>query len=425
MEENMKKYVLIGDGDGICGSTLYHEGRIIYLKKQGFDVYYINPSFNENKVVLDGIVQNNNYLRCEGILNEPSTYSFTDVKKILKQILNYIDKNNDDSVFIETTSILYGLWGEMIAKEINAIHFLYIIQSYANHNSASLREFVLFKYKQDLVGGMQTSTVPSIIGNTIRIEHDTGIAASWSDPLFESCKCDIFLDTIKSTINEKTKVIGYFGTLDKAYVNELIQSMIRFSETYQQFNYVFLFVGSSSDGSIEKQLQNINSELNYKFYNIPSMYPVPRNVFRIMDCCIGSFGSAIVPARVGIPTIRLCNDYSLKTNGIIGYTLISPPYSSAEPIDMSLSQTMKTLLIENFYKDEKFTPPPEPEDYFVSQKEEDKKIKPFIERNNCYEYFDTVHISYYIGIKHIMKKILYHFFGIGITNHLLKIYRRF
>lgn len=426
---NIKKYILLGEIMGIGGWQLYDDARVFYEKKLGYQVYIIGyRSFEEEVVKLDTLKKTNALIRDEYSL-PPYVFSNRQIKAIISEVCEFIDYNIEDEIVVESTSIPYSLWGELIAEKLNAHHFAYILHSHIEkkYQRMELQKFYEFKYRQGLLAGMATSTVREMfVGySSFTIEQDNWIPASWGDPLTD----DNSLLTEISLINELKNIgffaIGYFGTLNKPHFLKLCQDIQSYVEKHLDQKILFVSIGSSKTGNSENE-QNILPTKNdrIKTINIPEMYPVSRNLFLALDCCIASWGSSVVAARSGVQTIRLENDTDTVVQGIVGYgTLRKWPYSTCESEHLSLEEAINRILKGGYYKSEEYVPPISTVDFIKAQENEQLFLNNAIERNEELLYYDVMKIKCENRLEY-GKKILYHFIGKDIGEKIRRFIRK-
>ena len=69
------------------------------------------------------------------------------IKKVISmKIKEFIGYSSDDEYFIESTSMSYSYWGEVIASEIKAINYSYLLHSHIENVPEDVHKFFAFKY---------------------------------------------------------------------------------------------------------------------------------------------------------------------------------------------------------------------------------------------------------------------------------------
>ena len=418
----MKKYILLGAAKGIGGWQLYCDARIAYLNEKKIKVYIIYSSVfsDECKIKLSHI-KNNIHINIKEFLYPPFVYSKIQIIKIINKIKELIDFSVHDQLCIESTTIMFSLWGEYLSKQFLCDHCIFLLHSHIENVSKHLQDFYWFKYQQKKLAGMSVETLPSLFNGykTISKEDSNWVSASWESPLYVSDKYDDFIQKIKS-FHENVKIIGYFGTLNKPHVPLLFDELINYFNFHKDSSFIFLSIGSSGDGKIEKLQQNIEKQCkNCHSYNIPEQYPVPISLFRIMDVCIASWGSATTAYCAGCMTIRLLNDINVDPQGILGIT-IKLPYHKSPIVKESLIDLLDDILFKGIYNNITMASPPDYIDFRLKQQKEDDVLLPYYPEKR--EYYDVLSICEKQKYKYL--KMLNSIFGIKITQYLLNIKRK-
>lgn len=412
----------MGHFSGIGGWQLYCDARIVYLTELGYEVYFINDnSFTIDNIKIDTF-KHVNYIDFKELYFSPYIYTKNQISNVNSKISNRISFADGDKVFVESTSIQQALWGEIIAEAFSGIHFSYLLHSHFDNIHKSVKKFFLFKYSQDLLGGMTNKTVPNLLNDLESIPPDkaNGMSALSRGPLIESDEYDLYIKSIKERLGEKSYIIGYFGTLSKPHFIPLCDKLTLFFNKYSNYKFCFLSIGSSSNGEAE-HLQN-QIALNCKNVickNVPELFPVPRALFRAMDLCIGSWGSSRIAAKAGAKTLRLIDDKSVEPQGLIGITLIKEPYHEIGSEKYDFLELLEDYLIKRKYDGYDYYPPsPDEPDFRFVHRKNDEIIKPFIERPRCHEYYNTRKIKNTTS-KWIVIKICNYILGKKITNRII------
>jgi len=103
--------------------------------------------------------------------------------------------------------------------------------------------------------------------------------------------------------------------------------MVFFAGKYPEKKVLFVIVGSSSTGMMEKQfLSSLTNIPNIDLKLMGAISPLPSNLIRLFDVCVASYGCAIISDKLRIPTIMMLDDDHIPL-GIMGYTLRNWPYT--------------------------------------------------------------------------------------------------
>lgn len=420
----MKKYILFGAVTGIGGWQLYIDARYTYLTDIGIEVYVFDGiKSSKQKIKLDEL-KNGKVKRIRELSESPQVYSKKQIISIVQSILGFINYEENDEIFIESTSITYSLWGELVAESTRGTNYCYLLHSHIENIQREVQDFFWQKYKNNLLAGMATNTLPELFSEykDIPSSDNVWIAASWKDPLCKEKNYRTDATKIVKAHKENRLVIGYFGTLNKPHFIKLCDFMATFCGENSNYKFLFVSVGSSKDGyseTYQKQLENTCT--NCGIINIEEMYPVPDDLFKQMDVCIASWGCARVAARSNRKTIMLVNDVDITPHGIMGITIKKEPYNDEPKCKESLAQLLHELLFTNKYDNVDYSEPIVQSNYYIYQKKQDFVMQPFVNKQN--EYYDVRNIPLVKKRDSILKK-LNKVFGLRITSFLIDYLRK-
>lgn len=421
----MKKYILIGEATGIGGWQLYIDARCAYIKRCGIGVFLIYPKHSDKDVIKLQNITEANKLELYEINYPPYCYTKSQYNRIIKHILAAVEYASGDDVFIESTSMGYSLWGEMIAKETRGQNFSYLLHSHTKGVPYEMQKFFSFKYDQGLLGGQSAITIPELFEGFRSISSDDTrtINASWGSPLCEFREdCKKHIDYIIKNKEEGRKIIAYFGTLNKPNFIQVCDEIRAFTKIHQSISILFISIGSSYNGEAEKYFFGIDRNLdNLELYNIPEIFPIPKVIFEKMDLCIASWGSATAAARACTRTIRLVDDLKAVPQGVIGITLTKRPYHEQPACSDSLQDLMNRILAGDNYSGKVYVNPPDVLDENIGHQKIDSQMRPFMKRTLGYIYYDVLGMN----VNNRFEKrvtIMHHIFGIKMTAQLRKKY---
>lgn len=378
----MRKYVLLGCATGIGGWQLYIDARLKYMEEQGATVYVVhaNEEMANRNVVLPNL-RNGNTLSLDEIVFAPHVLTKRQVQKVMNKILNFISYDKNDEYFVESTSMPFSYWGELLAERLSCINYAYLLHSHIENTPHDIQRFFEFKYNNHMLAGQSKITLPDLFEGYMNIDpEDTrAVSASWANPISsDDCGLEHELQIIDQYRKEDRCIVGYFGTLSKPHFIKLCDFIINYANSRTDKKFAFISVGSSANGVAEmKQMEVEKQTSNCVTINIKEVYPVPRRVFEIMDLCIGSWGSATVAARVCQRTIRLTNDVEIIPQGIIGITLTEYPYYLMGACDENLDELIDGILFNGSYDCSTYVSPPNPKDFREAQKYENSIFRPF------------------------------------------------
>jgi hypothetical protein len=333
------------------------------------------------------------------------------------------EKTSDTSkIIIESTSIPYSLWGELLAQRLDAKHFVYLLHSHFEDLKVPYLEYANFKYERKELAGMVAQTLPLLFAGYRNIdEHERyHLRAAGKNPISSSPDSNAITNEIFKA-KDCDYVIGGFGTLNKPHALDIFKEVKKFAYKHSDKKIAYIVIGSSFTGAIESKMLEMSKGCeNLHLILAGEMFPVPERLFKAMDVCIGSWGSATVAARAGAKTIRLSNDTQVIPQGLIGYTLTKEPYSDYKCYAGTLIEVIEDVLVRGKYNNMEYMPPSLYPDYH----EEHKKHMDFIEQScQIREYYDINKIKPQ-NIKQYIKKYLIMGLGIKRADYCFNIFRK-
>lgn len=422
--EKKRKYILFGPAYGIGGWQLYINARCKHLSEKEIELYLIySPDTGGNTIKLS-YIEKTKKLQLEQV--EPYWYSHLYVEKKIKEILEFINYNKNDEIFIESTCIIYSFWGEILAKATNGQNFCYLLHSHTKGFPRAWQRFFSFKYDQKLIAGQTEITLPDLFDGfrEIPVEESRPIFARWEAPICEFREdCNNYIQYIKTYKERGYKIIGYFGVLRKPHFSLLCDFMVNYSNQHKDSAFLFIAIGSSGESKPEKKLYEVQkSSNNLKTYNIPEMYPIPKIIFELLDICLASWGSSLQASRICKRTIRLFDDVNLIPHGVMGVT-IQEPYHLQSPTNETMDNIFDEILFGNNYKDKTYIEPKEIDMFSEGHEKIDLDMKPFFIRENGKKYYDIFSIPFTGGIS-MIKYVLFHLLGVNNTRRCADIIRK-
>lgn len=417
-----KKYILIGPAHGIGGWQLYIDARCNQLMKKGIDLFLIYDGNFGGKTVK--LLNTERAKKMDITMEEPYWYSKRYVKEQIKKIISFIGYKDGDEVFIESTSMIYSFWGELIAEAVHGQNFCYILHSYTRGKPLAWIKFFSYKYDQDLIAGQTDNTLPELFEDYRPIPKDDNrtILAAWGSPICKDREdCREHIQYLRGLKNRDYKLIGYFGVLRKKHFIPLCTDIVQYAKNHEETNFCFVVIGSSATELEleEKKICEINEEKieNCIAYNIPEMYPVPEEIFEILDVCIGSFSSASTAALACKRTIRLQSDLNLAVQGVIGITTSEDEHWLQPVRDEKIDDIFDEIIFGSNYEGCEYIPPKKWGE--ENHKKIDERMRPFEKRVNGHQYYDVFKMPRQGGISFV-KYAAFHLFGIDNGRRIAK-----
>ena len=159
--------------------------------------------------------------------------------------------------------------------------------------------------------------------------------------------------------------------------------------------------GASPAGIIIEQKISKTKNLSVHFTGF--IYPIPRELIKILDVAIASSGSMRPSVDNGVKTIADF-DNDVRPRGLIGYT-VTDLQSDKYFYNDCLSQLIEEVLNGDYYTSMKFSNPYQPIDIRAAF---DKHIKAIQESSKISEYYDVSNIM----PKHTLMQLYVRYFRI-------------
>ncbi len=376
----MKKYILMGQIADIGGWQLYMEARTDYLLKNGIDVYLVSIHNDKKDKLKLQLFEKTKHLCYPEVHMPPLAYNKRQQHTILDNLLSFINYQKGDEVFIEATDMWLSMWGELLAKRTVGKSFSYLLHSHIENISIDTKRFFQFKYQHNLLAGMSEKTLPELFDDylTIPLNDERRLFAVPRDSLSDENDLQQLTNELNTLKLEGTKIICYFGNLTKPHFSELCTFLVDYFAKHNSNRFIFLTVGSSSKGKAEALQKSLEQKcVNCKSINVPSRYPVPRELFANINVCIASWGCSEDAARARAITIRLLDDKTIIPQGIMGITLKGDRFYMEKPSGEQLEKVLDDVLFMDKYSVDEIENLYEPRDYIEYNKIADKMMKPF------------------------------------------------
>lgn len=410
-----KKYIfLTGTIGTIGGGQIYTRNKVNFLKELGWEVEVF--SCCDDEIMIDE-------LRCfkKNIMRElkyrPKCFSKEQTDKIIEKIVSEINKDVWSEVIIESHEIKLSLWGELIANKLKCKHFIYLLSESFPKLSLDMLRFFDFKHKRRELVGIHKKSLELLFNGYKDIEENERYS------LRAVCgnSVDDVPNPIIDNIEKKDINIGCISRLQKSFVSTMIDEVIYFSKRNNAKTIQLILVGGSPGNLVEqdiiKKTENIG---NLNLVMTGRLFPIPRNLFKLVDIFICVAGSAGVSANEGVLTLTVDVE-THKPIGLLGYDTRDTLYVQHKAeADISISDALETILVNKRMQKE---------DIKINYKIADfRKVYPshldFVynsDKENI--YYDIFGIR--LGIKDFIKKCLMGVAGINLFEKFTSIRNRF
>jgi len=292
-------YILIGAAGGyISGGPIYQRNKALFMRQQGWDVYYI--SCCHGKVYIDGLDE-----FIIGVFTFIAKPAYLFPKKYQHKLIDYVLKNIpklSDEIIIETGTDYTAYWGELLAEQLKGRHIVTLLDEYNDKINQKVASFYQFKYNRRELACISNEVMVHIFGDLIPQAN----VAQYSVP----CYCTNSLaDTKPSWVGDIPTgdlVVGYIGRLDKKAVPVIIEGIKKFAKENVNLQIVFLCIGGSDVKSDSDNILGSFSEFNNVRVCITGLlFPIPIACVRKCDLIFSTAGSCSVGAKASVPTVRI------------------------------------------------------------------------------------------------------------------------
>lgn len=333
----MGTYILLGAAGGyISGAPIYHRNKALYMRQQGWNVYYISCCSGEIYVKgLEQFVIGVYSFLCMNAYLFPRKRQDKLIDVIIKQIPN-VGKN----VVIETGTYYTAYWGELLAKRLNAKHVIVYLDEYNDGITWREAGFFHFKFKRNELACISKKTMIGLFSPYWTVNEDNAVELS--------CYCSNSLDDYKNDIDSlicrKDYNVGYIGRLEKPALKVLISALKDFVRLIGDKHIALICFGGAEE-SVVNEIKEIVSKIpNISLFISGYIYPIPLNAIKKCDIFFSSAGSANVSVKADIPTVKM-NVYSNKPEGFL--VKISPESLIKYSDEYEVIDYLKIFFIDN------------------------------------------------------------------------------
>ena len=307
----MKTYIILGAAGGyISGAPIYQRNKAIYMKKNGWNVYYISTC--HGKVYIKGLEQFI-IMTCTFLCKKPYIYPKTKQKKLIQYIVEKIPPIKKDSeIVIESGTYYTAYWGELLAKELNAKHIIIYLDENNDGFNKKQANFFQFKFQRNELACITAKTMIKIFSPywNVNINNAKELVCYCSNSI-EDYNSDITNAIVTKDFN-----IGYIGRLEKTVFKTIAKAVIDFAIKYKNKNITFICFGGAEENIINQIKQSFKNISNIYLYISNYIFPIPLKAVQKCDFFISSAGSSSASVKAGIPTLRI-NVYTEMPEGIL------------------------------------------------------------------------------------------------------------
>lgn len=336
----MNNYIFLFSAIGnIGGAQLYLVNKIHYLRERGWnvDVYYgrRGPLLIEELKEFEA-----NYYACLRFSTcyYRDSYVLSQAKHIAERIKN---KSGDGQTVIESCTACHGLWGELIAKELNCKHICFSFEELFDL-SKSQQDFVYYKYKKHEIAGIRKQSVDMMLKGSGHIIDNPEYYIAYPVPTIGDVPMHISINK-----DNYDKIIGSLGRLDKGFVWTALTEIRDYIDKHREKKYAIVLIGDTKDNHFKQSIYDLFKGVADLFVT-GEVWPVSRDLVKLIDVFVSSSGSATTTAKEFRPTIAI-SPSTFKPNGILDYTTKNAIFSP-EPDKKTIAELIEDILDNDFCK---------------------------------------------------------------------------
>ncbi len=307
----MKLYVMIfAVADIVAGGPIYCLNKLRFMEENGWTVHVFSP--NEGKVYIHGLEKYNH--KYDFIYDFPYLFTEKERSRLIQRMADHLPDGDFDEIIIETGTDYTAYWGELLAKKLNARHFIMFLDEYNDRLNTANLPFYKYKLSRNELAFISEKAMQQNLRLLPEIpvdeKHVLRTPCSNSVQSFTSSLQDAF------TVSDYN--IGYVGRIEKDMVLNIVNSVISFSKSVYPQTVTFVMFGGAQ-GDIEKNYKELlSSYSNIRFFITGYMWPLPLSALQKMDVFLSFAGSAQATTKKGMQTIRV-DVYNESESGLAYY----------------------------------------------------------------------------------------------------------
>ena len=315
----MKKiiYIIITPKlSSLGGAELYAIRRAKYLKEKKIEVILVAQEVEIEALKLEQF----NVLEIKELISDSIFSRKIQLEKIKKYIENYF--NDFDELYVETNFLRYVFLGEKIAKKYFGHHIFYMLVEMELYKTKYI-ELLKFKLDRNELIGVNSRTLDISLGKY----WDDKYSGNYVNIGFsrQEIKKEYNFDQ-KCIKNENFRILT-ISRLEKTYVENLIEDVIKLSKKYFNINFELTIIGDSKNKSIKKKLENkYKTQNNFIINFLGYVYPLKENYFYESDIFVGMGTAAVSGIAMGCATICI-DPRNNKASGYLGVDTNNCVYS--------------------------------------------------------------------------------------------------
>jgi hypothetical protein len=383
---------------GVSGGPIYVRNKARFLKTKGWNVIAYDNTQVWNKPIVERELAQFSKNRYSEMLFPPSWFPSSKKDIIIKRIIDTIPYAEDNVYVVESLQIVLSLWGEIIAKQLNAKHIIFDINENDVVKNESIFEYLYFKYERQELFCISEKAMVNLFSN-FKVINNPG-QHYWSAGVFNDVVEDHAIDSL---ITKADFTVGYFGRWKRfvPYVNMELATFCKRHPTVR-INYVLL--GITND---QFSICNFEKPSNLNVICLGVNSPLPSAFFNRANVVVASAGCAAIAYRQGAKVISMQVDADDKPLGFLGCTTNATSYSFGF---IHENRSLLELLEDSYNGNTIDTGILDCQHLFINPKDYDFQLG-FI--NGTKDYYNTNIIKFITTGKQKLQKCLV---GIGMSN---------
>ena len=313
----MKKYIFMTSNIYLVGGIQnYLASKIRYLKKNGWETYAFFCSGDSGECAYS-ILNEYRKMEVKELVLYPGAWTLNIVEETIQKMMSMLlETSSQEEIVIESHTDILALWGELLAKRLDAKHMCFICNELfegPNKFYKQYLDFFYFKYIRRELYGIQEESINQLFeGGKYQVDDRRFVFFAAVD----ECVQDID-NIIVEGIQRKDVNICFLGREDKLW-DEIVKGVVAFSKNNALKSINFILVGKiwQKRKYIESELKSVK---NVTLICTNDLVPIPKKLFEKCDVVIATSGCACLAAEEGVPVI-VADAIRHLAIGVLGYT---------------------------------------------------------------------------------------------------------
>lgn len=291
-------YIIFDTIYSIGGSQKHTKAEYDYLKDKGYEVFIL--SHYKSKLFIEEFMQFEK-LYFSFLAFNPFIFSKKQQNKLIQKILNEIEFSKYEKIYIESHSVVFSLWGELLAKKLNAKHFVHNLSESLEITEPEF-SFLNFKHERKELAGIVPDSIQRLFKYYKQVpEEESYCLKAVSDYPIQPI---VYKNKFKNNSDFK---IGTIGRIDKDFVLKISKEINQFALLHPEKLFSYMIIGGCAQNE-KKIIRSIKQNCyapNLTCFITGRMYPIPTEIVDSCDLFISTSGSARISAQYGKLTIAV------------------------------------------------------------------------------------------------------------------------